>query len=206
MKKLQAGLATLLLLVFSSCSLELSFTLKNDNSLDVTLEAGGGESFTKMLFDAAGVEDSAIDVKQLESELSNSGFTNVQCENKGDGDSSSKVQIKFTDAGLKSYIFTSGLLLVDGGKLELNLAKEKLVNFYNVCDEQTRMLLDLFLAPVFNDESMTEEEYLEMLGTFYGQSCADEIKSTDIKIRLTDCDKTFKVIKIPLSSLMCTKD
>ena len=65
------------------------------------------------------------------------------------------------------------------------------------------MILDLFLAPVFNNEQMTESEYLEMVGAFYGESTASEIKSSTVIINLISKDGSKETMRIPLSQLFC---
>ena len=65
------------------------------------------------------------------------------------------------------------------------------------------MILDLFLAPVFNNEQMTESEYLEMVGAFYGESTASEIKGSTVIINLISKDGSKETMRIPLSQLFC---
>ena len=65
------------------------------------------------------------------------------------------------------------------------------------------MTLDLFLAPVFNNETMSEAEYLEMLGSFYGDGAADEVSKSVVKINLISKDGSKQTLKYPLSQILC---
>ena len=102
-----------------------------------------------------------------------------------------------------SYIFSSGIVSQEKEQLKLNLSRKALVDFYNSADQQTSMILDLFLAPVFNDEEMTETEYIQMLATFYGQDAANEVRDSFINITLKDLDGKVSKQKLPLTYLLC---
>ena len=65
------------------------------------------------------------------------------------------------------------------------------------------MILDLFLAPVFNDEEMSEEEYLEMVGAFYGEGTATEVSQSFVKINLISKDGSKETLNLPLTQLFC---
>ena len=54
--------------------------------------------------------------------------------------------------------------------------------------------LDLFLAPVFNDEDMTAEEYVEMVGTVYGSEVGKEISSDEINAEDFSVTVTMPVV------------
>ena len=65
------------------------------------------------------------------------------------------------------------------------------------------MILDLFLAPVFNDEDMTEAEYIEMVGAFYGSEAAKEIDQSLVKINLISKDGSKQSLAYPLTQIFC---
>ena len=50
---------------------------------------------------------------------------------------------------------------------------------------------------------MSEEEYLEMLGSFYGDGAADEVSKSIVKINLVSKDGSKQTLKYPLSQLLC---
>ena len=185
---------------FVSCSTEVSFTLTTDDSVEIRFAGGAGEAFSKMISQAAGAEaDSVIDTTAVTYELAKAGFSNVKVEQKAGG----TVFITMTDLNKSSYIFTSGILKIEKGKLKTAITRKSLENFYLSADEQTRTTLDLFLAPVFNNEKMSEAEYLEMVGSFYGSAASKEVAESSVKINLTGRDGKTETQRIPLVKLLC---
>jgi hypothetical protein len=127
---------------------------------------------------------------------------NVKAEQKGGA-----VLISMSDLKQSSYVFSSGIVKVEKGRLSAAITRKSLEDFYKSADEQTRMTLDLLLAPVFNDEVMSEAEYLEMLASFYGQAAADEVSQSFVKINLISKDASKgaskQTLRYPLSQLLC---
>lgn len=186
-----------------SCTTEVTLAVQKDGSVNVNFEAGAGAAFAKMLAGAAGATDNngaiAIDTEAVSYELAKAGFENVKVNAKKDG----AVQITMSDRTLSSYIFKSGIIKNQKGMLSAAITRKSLEDFYKEADEQTRLMLDLLLAPVFNDENMSEAEYLEMLASFYGNRAADEVSQSIVKINLISKDGNRKTLRFPLSQLMC---
>ena len=181
--------------LMASCTTEVTLTLKSDDSLDIRFEAGSGETFTKLLTNG----DFVIDSDAVSYELAKAGFENVKVNQKKRG----QVSISMSDKKQSSYLFTSNLIKKEKDSLTAQINPKSLKAFYASADEQTRMILDLFLAPVFNNEQMTESEYLEMIAAFYGESTASEIKTSTVIINLISKDGSRQTMRIPLSQLFC---
>ena len=199
---------TLSLLIISiflvSCTTEVTLSVQKDDSVEIHFEGGAGEAFTKMISSAAGVGmnsdgSNVVDTEAVSYELAKAGFSNVKVEQKA----GELVLINISDKKSSSYIFTSGIIKSEKGKLSAAITRKSLEDFYNSADEQTRMTLDLFLAPVFNNEIMSEAEYLEMLGSFYGDGAADEVSKSVVKINLISKDGSKQTLKYPLSQILC---
>ena len=195
-------------LLFASCQTEVSLTLQKDDSVDIRFEGGAGEAFSKMISVAAGLGGSGsessgsellIDADSVSYELARAGFSNVKVNQKKGG----TVSISMTDKKQSSYLFTSKILKTDKNKLKPAITRKSLEDFYTYSDEQTRMILDLFLAPVFNAEEMSESEYIEMIGAFYGEAAAKEVSQSTVKINLISKDGSKETLRIPLSQLLC---
>ena len=198
------GMTVLLVLIsifLVSCTTEVTLTVKADDSVDIRFEGGVGEAFTKMISSASGVnsDSNIIDVDAVSYELAKAGFSSVKVEQNEDR----LVSINMIDKKQDSYIFSSGIIKSEKGKLEAAIVRKSLEDFYNSADEQTRMTLDLFLAPVFNNEVMSEAEYLEMLGSFYGEGAADEVSQSVVKINLVSKNGTSQTLRYPLTQLLC---
>ena len=192
------------IICFASCTTEVTLTLKQDDSLDIRFEGGAGQAFAKMISSAAGMgassdADFLIDSDSVSFELAKAGFSNVKVIQKKGG----AVSIAMTDKNQSSYLFTSKIIKAEKGKLSTAISRKSLEDFYNYSDEQTRMILDLFLAPVFNNEEMSEDEYLEMVGAFYGQAAAGEVKQSIVIINLISKDGSRQTLRYPLSQIFC---
>ena len=194
--------------IFLSCTTEVTLTVKADDSVDIQFEGGAGAAFTKMISSAAGAGSGAdaasaadllIDADTVSYELAKAGFSAVKVNQKKGG----AVNISMNDKKQSSYIFTSGIIKSQKGKLAAAISRKSLEDFYTSADEQTRMTLDLFLAPVFNSEEMSEAEYLEMVGSFYGSAAAKEVGESLVTINLISKDGSKQILKYPLSQIFC---
>ena len=210
MKKLFGTSLILLSLLFLSCQAEVTLTVQKDDSVSIVFEGGAGEAFTRMISSAAGVNGAAgadfqdssdflIDEASVSYELAKAGFSGVKVLQKKGG----AVRISMTDKAQSSYLFTSKIVKAEKGKLSASISRKSLEDFYASADEQTRMILDLFLAPVFNDEDMSEDEYLEMVAAFYGDAAAKEVGESLVKINLISKDGSKESLVYPLSQIFC---
>lgn len=202
LNKLWIALTFLSLSLFVSCTTEITLTLKADDSVDIQFEGGAGAAFTKMILSASGTETPGIDTQAVSYELAKAGFENVKAKAQN-----SNVSISMSDKKHSSYIFTSGLVKLSDDKkhesLKTQITRKSLEDFYNSADEQTRMILDLFLSPVFNNDYMSEEEYLEMLASFYGEPAAKEVQDSFVKIILIGKNGKKEEQSLPFVQLLC---
>ena len=194
----------LIIFSFVSCTAEVTLTLKNDDSVEISFEGGAGEAFTRMISSAAGVNGGAagdylVDADAVSYELARAGFSDVKVNQKKGG----SVNISVIDKKQTSYIFSSKIAKAESGKLKPYITRKSLEDFYEASDEQTRTILDLFLAPVFNGEEMSEDEYIEMVGSFYGDGAANEVSTSLVKINLIAKDGSKETLNIPLTQLLC---
>lgn len=187
---------------FTGCTSQITLELKKDGSVDVVFEGSAGKAFASLINAAAGStgqSDSVIfDTKEIEYEMARNGFSNV----KATAQNGANLTVSMTDKTGKSALFSSGVVSAKDGKLTATLTPQKLQSFYSKADSQTVMFLDMLLAPVFNDEVMTQEEYLEVLASFYGEEVADEIKNADFRITLKNPDGTQTIQKLNLALLL----
>ena len=202
-----AGLCLAVCTFFTSCTSEITMELKKDGSVDVVFSGSAGNAFAAMIRSATGMGTDAaqsntpviFDTKEIEYEMAGNGFSNVKAVSKTGTD----LTVSMTDKTGKSALFKSGVVTAQNGKLSAALTPEKLIEFYNTTDSQTVMFLDMLLAPIFNDEKMSEEEYLEVLASFYGEENAEEIKNADFRITLKNTDGTKTVKSLKITKLLC---
>lgn len=157
--------------LFFSCSAEITLEAKKDGGVKISYAGDFSGEFLQFLInqddgndesDFDNLENAEIDVHVLKESLKNSGFENVQII-------SGKLKnllITMEDKSQKSALFYSKLLKIQNGTISVDFSYENLKNFYENADEQLQSDLDLLLAPVFNDEKMSETEYLETIAAF----------------------------------------
>lgn len=187
-----------------SCTTEVTLTLQKDDSVAVSFEGGAGKAFAKMISSATGISGEAdnsllIDTASVSYELAKAGFSDVKVNQNNEG----SVSISMQDMKQTSYLFTSKIVKAEKDRLIAAISRKSLEDFYSSSDEQTRMILDLFLAPVFNDEEMTEKEYIEMVTSFYGEGAGKEVGESLVKINLISKDGSKQTIVYPLSQIFC---
>lgn len=183
----------------SSCSAKINLRVQKDGSVDVSFNGGAGAAFTKMILAATGGEE-AFNIDEIATELSKNGFSDVTASSKG----ISEVILNFKDRRKSSFLFGAGILEMKNNQLLLNLNRQSLKAFYESADENLQMILDLFLAPVFNDEQMTQEEYLEMLGTFYGSAAAKEVQESKVEFVIQNPNGEKINYSYSLAQILCS--
>ena len=169
----------------------------------MVFNGGAGDAFSKLISSATGGYN-IIDSQAVKAELEKEGFSNVQVTVK----SSSDVQIKMTDKNRSTYIYSSGLLknkedaAKNVSKLVLDFSNKNIKEFYASADEQTCMILDLFVAPVFNDEIMPASNYISLLGSVYGSEAGDEIKNSTVRVNLVSANGEKTTAEYELAQIL----
>ena len=194
--------------LFFSCSAEIVFEVKKDGNVKISYDGDLSGDFLQFLInqngkntelDLGNIENTELDVEVLIESLKNSGFENVQILS----GKLKNILITMEDKSQKSVLFYSKLLKMQNGSLSVDFSYENLRNFYENADEQLQSDLDLLLAPVFNDEKMTEIEYLETIATFYGEKMASELAESFISLIVINIDGKQQVQKISIPKILC---
>ena len=195
-------------LLFFSCSAEITFEAETHSCLKISYTADFSGEFLQFMMSQNGeisdleqqdFENSELDNQALKESLENSGFENVQIVS----GKLKKLIFKMEDKSKKSALFMTNLLKMQNGTISVDFSYENLKKFYDNADEQLQSDLDLLLAPVFNDEKMSETEYLETVAAFYGDKMADELAESFIKLIITNADGKKQVQKISIPKLLC---
>lgn len=194
--------------LFFSCSAEIVFEVKKDGNVKISYDGDLSGDFLQFLInqngkntelDLGNIENTELDVEVLTESLKNSGFENIQILS----GKLKNILITMEDKSQKSVLFYSKLLKMQNGSLSVDFSYENLRNFYENADEQLQSDLDLLLAPVFNDEKMTETEYLETIATFYGEKMASELAESFISLIVINIDGKQQVQKISIPKILC---
>lgn len=205
MKKFSCFLAVIFLLAgLTSCTSEIVLKQEKSGSINVKFSSVAGNAFIKMVKSAAADDDGnvLIDVNAITHELEKSGFVNVDIEKKNVID----FDVFMDDFFGNSILISSGLLSSTADEFSANITAAKFADFYNKADDDLVNILDMFLAPVFNDEEMWESEYIELLASFYGDDVANEIKESSLKITLEDVNGKKKSKTVSLAKLFTLQE
>lgn len=195
-------------LLFFSCYAEITFEAEKDSCIKISYTGDFSGEFLQFMMSQDGeisdlgqkdFENSELDNQALKESLENSGFENVQIVS----GKLKKLIFKMEDKSKKSALFMTNLLKMQNGTISVDLSYENLKKFYDNADEQLQSDLDLLLAPVFNDERMSETEYLETVAAFYGDKMADELAESFIKLVIINADGKKQVQKISIPKLLC---
>ena len=205
MKKFSCFLAVIFLAAgLTSCTSEIVLKQEKSGSINVKFSSVAGNAFIKMVKSAAADDDGnvLIDVNAITHELEKSGFVNVDIEKKNVID----FDVSMDDFFGNSILISSGLLSSTADEFSANITAAKFADFYNKADDDLVNILDMFLAPVFNDEEMWESEYVELLASFYGDDVANEIKESSLKITLEDVNGKKKSKTVSLAKLFTLQE
>ena len=188
---------------FWSCTTEVTIKENSNGIINISFSGAAGQAFAKMISSSSDYQSDTVifETEQIQFELLKSGFENVDVKSKTGSD----LQISMQEKTKNTFLYKSGLF---SGKenLKITLSPKELTEFYKLADEQIILFLDLLLAPIFNDEVMSQEEYLETIASFYGESASKEISESNIKINLTDKNNQTKTFSFPIAQLLTLQE
>ena len=169
-----------------------------------------GKAFTETiagvmgLSEAAGGSQDIFNPEEMRSTLTQAGFTKVNAKSKNQ----EEFTVNFAPSKASSDpLSKSGLLKYDA-KLSpyIHLSKENLKNLYDNLPFEVQSYIDMLMSPSFTGEKMTDDEYLDLLASVYGQKLSDEIKNSKINFEFIQGDKKKTMTLSLLSVLNTTGD
>jgi len=89
--------------------------------------------------------------------------------------------------------------------LSLTLTAESLQSLYSVLPDEFQSYMDLFMAPSFTGEIMSDSEYLDLVATVYGKPLAAELENAVLTLTLQSGAEK-RVRKIRLIKLLNLKE
>ena len=217
--------STIFTLIFTilSCSPALSISIKNDDSVDIQLEISNTESFFSnfsAFMDFS--EENFYDKEFLSSNLEELGFSNINLETGKNADLKLSAKLKNFSQLEEENPITS-LLSKNENSFEISINPDNLIDILETLPEVTDYL-DLLMAPVYTGEELSEEEYLELFATVYGDSFAKDFENTNFVVKINTTEKIKNIetakdniasvkfdenvanIKIPVYKLLCNQN
>lgn len=183
---LKAIICLAILFVFSSCENVVKISSSGEKA-NISYKTTISENLLKTLstvMNLSGNSESNSETEfffnpdEISQSLSNVGFLNPNCtqENKNE------LGIEFSvSKDKKDPLSSSGILKYNTKNVPyLEFSKENLTKFYNSLPFELQSYIDMFMAPSFSDETMNDDEYIELVSSVYGQEMGNEIKSSKI--------------------------
>ena len=167
-------------------------------------------------------EENFYNKEFLSLNLEELGFSNINLETGKNADLKLSAKLKNFSQLEEENPITS-LLSKNKNSFEISINPDNLIDILETLPEVTDYL-DLLMAPVYTGEELSEEEYLELFATVYGESFAKDFENTNLVLQIEVLDKIKNIetakdniasvkfegnvanIKIPLYKLLCNQN
>lgn len=187
----------------TSCENELKISA-GPNGVDFEYKIGSGTAFLNM-FSAAGGdgEEITFDTEGIKAVFEEAMFQEVSAGSSEAGSLDVKGKLSET---AEDPMSKSGMLSINGKTTVLKFAKDGMRAMYEELPEELQNYLDMFMAPTFSGEEMTDEEYIELVAEVYGQELADELNKANVKLVLKGISGIERKMSVPLLRLLNMTD
>ena len=204
-KNLLVALFCSVILFLTSCKSQIKITFSK-NACTVKYSTKLGKALFDTFYAFAGETESEriFDTEQFKQIFSEGGLKNVSAESKGIDEISIQGDI---DGNNGDFISGSSIIKSsnNGKNVEIEFSRNNLLKMYDNMPSIMRSYIDLFMAPVFTEEEMSNEEYLELISSVYGQILADEIKTSTVDFIVVLSDGKTKQFSLELIDLINIK-
>lgn len=204
-KNLLVALFCSVILFLTSCKSQIKITFSK-NACTVKYSTKLGKALFDTFYAFAGETESEriFDTEQFKQIFSEGGLKNVSAESKVIDEISIQGDI---DGNNGDFISGSSIIKSsnNGKNVEIEFSRNNLLKMYDNMPSIMRSYIDLFMAPVFTEEEMSNEEYLELISSVYGQILADEIKTSTIDFIVVLSDGKTKQFSLELIDLINIK-
>ena len=204
-KNLLVALFCSVILFLTSCKSQIKITFSK-NACTVKYSTKLGKALFDTFYAFAGETESEriFDTEQFKQIFSEGGLKNVSAESKVIDEISIQGDIDGNNGD-----FISGASIIkssnNGKNVEIVFSRNNLLKMYDNMPSIMRSYIDLFMAPVFTEEEMSNEEYLELISSVYGQILADEIKTSTVDFIVVLSDGKTKQFSLELIDLINIK-
>ena len=140
--------------------------------------------------------------EEIQNVFKDSGLANVKAESVKAESLAIEAE---TAANAADFISKSGIIKADKKSFSLVFTKKNLLALYNGMPGMMKSYIDMFMAPAFSDEEMSDDEYIDLVGSVYGEVVAEEIKNSKINLTLTKLDGKKQKYSVRLLDLINIK-
>ncbi len=217
-----AALALVTVFALAGCSPAVTLKIDGTERSGATFEASLSPTAENLVRKLAGREETAspgvpqslYDREAILVSLGNAGFRADSLEFPG------RAGIRLALTLLKSDGFLGNALSVsrENKRVSIAISRDTLGRALAMMPPETRDYLDLFMAPAFTGEELTEREYREIIAAAYGKTLAGELAASSFTLTV-QCPATVSratvsapgtvvtasnaaVFRIPLTTLL----
>ncbi|MBQ1949215.1 MAG: hypothetical protein II367_03540 [Treponema sp.] len=169
---------------FCSCKSEIKITAKKD-SCAINYKTVLGAALWDTVSALSGGGEVLFDTAQFEEVFAESNLEKVRAvsETKDSLDLSAELSKDKSD-----FINLSEMLEIsqNGNSMVLTFSEKNLSALYENMPQVMQSYIDMFMAPSFTGEKMTDEEYLELVSSVYGDVVSEEIKKSVVNFTLVN--------------------
>lgn len=187
LKKMFFVVLSIFFLFLLSCNDEIIITYTdkslNTSSAEILVNATAPKSLEDTLVNVLGLEENVVLFTQDDviNSMNSTGFEILNLKTIGKMGLSIKLKTKDL---LQNFSEVSEAVKFDKNGAEI-LLNDKIINkFISILPQEASEYLVLLMAPIFVGESMTPEEYIELLSTVYGPTLSDEISKSQVQLTL----------------------
>ena len=190
-------------LLFASCTSSVELRANSDGSVDITYDAAFGSAFVEMMRALSGGGNSRLfDAAEMTAQFRAAGVNDVRIASPAD--TSLGIRLRLPKNGIDP-VSQAGCISRSGNTLSLAFSPESCAKLYKLLPDTMQAYIDLCMAPLFLGEPMSQNEYVDLIASVYGQALADELKRSKIKISLfapNDEKKASKTVELSLAELL----
>ncbi|MGP1587303.1 MAG: hypothetical protein ACTTHG_03060 [Treponemataceae bacterium] len=214
-----------IILIFS-CNPKLEINILDENSSLIKIDCNNSEEFNNILKNFSETENntSLFDTEYLKERLKEYGFmqTSVKTQNLADISISTKLE-KNQDLNELIKNFVEVKKENSKTKLTFTLSADNAKSASELIPE-VKEYLELLAAPIFTGENINEQEYIEILSSFYGKNSVEQLRLSNLIIKIQTPKNIIKAeknsqsigeiktsgnscqISIPICKYLCSRD
>ncbi|MCK9170802.1 MAG: hypothetical protein M0P01_10350 [Treponema sp.] len=186
----------------SACTASIEIRRGSDGNTSVAYDAEFGNAFVEMMKSLSEENSGPLfDIQTITGQFEEAGIPGVNVSSKSD--TSLKISA-LLPRGSKDSVSVSGCISGTADSISLTISPEKLSALYTSLPETVKSYIDLFMAPVFNGDTMTPAEYTDLISSVYGKSLGDEVAAAQVNIILygPGGNGKKKTVTVPLTDIL----
>ncbi len=187
---------------FTACSEKIGVKHNADNSILLTIDSKSSKKLDTLIKSLSGTEK-IFDETEIKNEIMqrNGEKVNVKAGN------GASIEMEITFSGNEKDSLSPLFSESNGGKsFTLTLSKDTINQFLSLLPSETQEYTELLLAPVFSDEKMRKDEYIQLLSAVYGDEIAKEMQGAKLEFSVVSKNGIRQNLNIELAEILCLRE